>query len=150
MALSNLSEEENVLFYKKLQLRFEEEYKTMKQFVPFSKLSEGNIILIPQRRIIMVDKHPISKISNQIIYFSNNPQNDVFHLLKHLRNCIAHNRITRQKIDNIIRYKFEDKTKLQGKYRHTLKGYIKKDDWENFVDFIYNESQALQQEPNTL
>lgn len=144
MALSNLSEEENVLFYKKLQLRYEEEYKTMKQFVAFSKLSTTGISLIPKGKTKEVVKYPFSSIdSNQLVYYSKNRKNDVFYLLKHLRNSIAHNRINRMKINDIIHYKFEDKMKLDGTYCHTLKGYIKQNDWERFVDFIYNESKSI-------
>ncbi len=150
MPLSNLSQDEQVRFYKKLQLRYEEEYKTMQQLVPFSTLLTTDINLIPKKETKDVDNYSITKInSNEIVYYSNKQKNNVFYLLKHLRNSIAHNNINKKDLNGISHYQFIDREKVKNKYQKTMKGFIKATDWEKFVDFIYEKSKLLQTTTNT-
>lgn len=123
----------------------------MKQLASFDLISNVGINLIPKSKPIEVHNYSWKKInSNQIVFSYKMRKNKTKELLRHLRNCIAHSNINRYVINDVLHYKFEDiYWKEKNVPTYTLKGYIKASDWENFVDYIYKESKALQPTSST-
>lgn len=146
MALTNLSEKERALFYEKLQYRYEAEYKTIakENFIPWTALVNTGMNLIAKKKIQEVIKYPSQKTSNLIAFYNPCEKYNIYYLLTHLRNSIAHNNINRKVLNDIPHYQYIDKKKVNGKYQKTMKGFIKVNDWESFVDYIYEKNKALQ------
>lgn len=133
-----ISDSEYKKFSEQLAQRFERKVKgfdipTSLQDVPFG------VRIAPQPTAECVKNIDSSTIRNNEIYFyTPSLRQAVYNLLRHFRNCGSHkDSIKKENKDGIWYYQFEDKGILKGVPYISLRGNVRCDVWDAFIEDLY-------------
>jgi hypothetical protein len=147
--MAQISDKEYKKFSEQLAQRFE--WKIKGFLIPTSLLDVPNAVrVVPEPSAKDVGKVKSTSIKdNELYFYTPSLKQGVYHLLRHFRNCGSHkNSITKKYKDGKWFYIFESKRVINGHSCTSIKGNVRCDIWDSFIEDLY--SIVLKEKQNKL